>query len=278
MKIIIFIFQGGLGNQMFQWAMMKALKQKYPKALIFADIHYSEGCHSGFELFRIFNLPGKFTHITTKILTSKFRKYIYKASAIIQESNAYQFNPTYLRAPKGLSWYEGYWQSEKYFINIADYIKNSFKFKYSLLNPKSEEYLKNIMSSNSVSVHIRRGDYLSITTNGKSIVLPIKFYDLAIKEMNKRVEAAIYFVFSDDIDWCKAKLNIPSAIYIDCNNSTDSWQDMCLMSACKHNIVANSTFSWWGAWLNSNPEKTVIIPDWGGDTDFVPFGWIQIKY
>ena len=134
---------------------------------------------------------------------------------------------------------------------------------------------------NAVSLHIRRGDYLQPqhwATTGSVCQLP--YYRNAIAEMNKRVSAPSYYVFSDDIAWVKENLSLPNAVYIDWNKGEDSWQDMMLMSYCKHHIICNSTFSWWGAWLNPREDKTVIVPcRWFQHSEtpnIYPAGWVKV--
>ena len=130
-------------------------------------------------------------------------------------------------------------------------------------------------------LHIRRGDYLQPkhwATTGSVCQLP--YYQNAIAEMSRRVASPSYYIFSDDIAWVKENLPLQNAVYIDWNTDEDSWQDMMLMSHCKHHIICNSTFSWWGAWLNPNMDKTVIVPSrWFQHSeapDIYPTGWIKV--
>lgn len=271
-----FIIQGGLGNQMFQYAFYLSYKECNPHEIILFDTHYSKGCHSGFELFHLFPIKGEGkSHLSTLLLTSKLRKYIYRACSHPKEQNAYIYTPELLVHNGCFSWLEGYWQSELYFDRIASKVRDAFRFDVSMLNENSAGLLESIRSiPNSVSIHIRRGDYLTI--NGGSIVLPVSYYQKAIQLCIEKVPDAHFYVFSDDIPWVRENMDIPSATYVDWNNKMDSWQDMFLMSNCKHNIIANSSFSWWGAWLNANDQKLVIAPDWG-DTDMIPKSWIQIS-
>ena len=122
-------------------------------------------------------------------------------------------------------------------------------------------------------MHIRRGDYLQI--NNGTIVLPISYYHMAIKMMLKRVKDPTFLFFSDDMEWVKENIHVPNAIYVDWNTGKESWQDMYLMSMCNHNIIANSSFSWWGAWLNNHKDKIVVSPKW--DEEIIPEEWIQVE-
>ena len=156
----------------------------------------------------------------------------------------------------------------------------------SLLTRKANSRSLNMLEildkdENAVSLHIRRGDYLQPkhwATTGSVCQLP--YYQNAIAEMSRRVASPSYYIFSDDIAWVKENLPLQNAVYIDWNTDEDSWQDMMLMSHCKHHIICNSTFSWWGAWLNPNMDKTVIVPSrWFQHSeapDIYPTGWIKV--
>ena len=174
----------------------------------------------------------------------------------------------------------GYWQGEKYLENTNYNINNYFKFNCANKLTKISEKIKN---TNSVSIHFRRGDYVNnIKTNTFHGLCGFNYYNNGIKFISKNISNPIYFVFSDDINWVKQnfKLNYPT-IYIEDNKD---YEDMYLMSLCRHNIIANSTFSWWGAWLNKNPDKIVIAPQkWFADkvknkntNKIIPKEWIRI--
>ena len=135
---------------------------------------------------------------------------------------------------------------------------------------------------NSISIHIRRGDYLHPKFNHLyGNICTIEYYKEAITILQQKYANLHFYIFSDDISWVKENLPIVPSTYIDWNKKEDSWQDMYLMSQCKHNIIANSSFSWWGAWLNNNPNKTVICPsrfmNLNQQSDIVPEDWIQIQ-
>ena len=153
---------------------------------------------------------------------------------------------------------EGYWQSEKYFERIKDVIKNEFVFeKFS--EEKNIFASNKIYATNSVAIHVRRGDYVKNPLY--SDICTLDYYKRAIKYITQHIDNPFFYIFSDDIHWCIENFNDLNQIeFIDWNNGKQSYRDMQLMSLCKHNIIANSTFSWWGAWLNKNPSKIVIAP------------------
>ena len=180
---------------------------------------------------------------------------------------------------------EGYFQSEKYFIQIKSLLLENFKW----LSPASGIKLKlieSIQAVHSVSLHIRRGDFVeNKVINSFHGLCDINYYERAISEINNSMKNPTFFIFSDDINWAKKKFGwIPSVIFIDHNKGKESFWDMRLMSYCKHNIIANSSFSWWGAWLNTNKLKIVIAPKiWFNDSiinlqteDLIPSEWLRI--
>jgi Glycosyl transferase family 11 len=180
------------------------------------------------------------------------------------------------------SYLMGYWQSEQYFADIANIIREDFTFKLPM-SQQNAELAKQINQVNAVSLHIRRGDYANnpetMATYG---LCSLDYYKEAIRYIVERVNAPHFFIFSDDINWVKNNLKIDYPYqYVDHNHGTESYNDMRLMSLCKHHIIANSSFSWWGAWLNRNPEKLVVAPQkWFANElnvdDLFPRGWITL--
>lgn len=165
---------------------------------------------------------------------------------------------------------------------MKDETHKAFTFNSSLYNEKTKAILEQIDNDeNAISIHIRRGDYLEPKhwkTTGSVCQLP--YYLNAIAEINKRATQPSYYVFSDDIAWAKENLSLQGATFIDWNKGAESWQDMMLMSHCRHHIICNSTFSWWGAWLNPRKNKTVIVPEhWFQHCEtpnIYPPGWIKV--
>jgi len=253
---------GGLGNQMFQWAYGRSISLRYNRPL-FVDItgyKNQQGLTKReFQLNSFKNLKN-INYLQYEMLKNQFfiiHDYFNyeKADA---ETNLLTISNTYL---------DGYWQSEKYFIDYANKIRNDFAYY--------DNSLQSLIEPNSISVHIRRTDY--VTSNGYHPIQPISYFQLgidAIGEYNK------IYIFSDDINWCKIHLKFKNIIFME--NRTGI-EDMYLMSCCENNIISNSSFSWWGAWLNKNPKKKVIAPKkWFGPTanlydgDIVPESWIKI--
>ena len=295
--MIVIASLGGLGNQMFQYAFYLSLKQI--NNMVKFDISYFKNdikCHNGFELEDIFDIRIDYSTDNENILAGKPGKVIsffmnrnilldivkrfYKNYYISDAKDAITYIPTFRKKEKG--YLVGFWQSEKYFKNIENLLKNDFKFKKAL-DEKNIRLMDMIKDTNSVSIHVRRGDYLSIENKNFQNVCTLIYYKNAIKYIEKYVNNPFYYIFSNDIEWCRMNLNLKNATYVDWNVGEDSYKDMQMMSYCKHNIIANSTFSWWGAWLNGNPNKIVCVPEkWfdlpGCETkDVCPDEWVRIK-
>ena len=184
-------------------------------------------------------------------------------------------------AKRGVSLFLGGWHCEKYFLPVEAEVRNSFKFDFDKLNEYSKSILREIDRFNSVSIHIRREDYLSEENyNVFGCVTSIEYYKKAIDYIKQKVDSPVFFIFTNDYDWVVNNFNQQEFRIITGNVAEDSWKDMCLMSRCKHNINTNSTFSWWAAWLNSNSNKIVICPKefiHNLETkDFYPQNWTKI--
>lgn len=281
-------FNGGLGNQMFQFAFGKALEKKMHFGTYFDMSFFNKRYSRPFEL-DIFGLKlNKIEDFLTKFklaLIWKLRKKLnnknflginfYQESHFEYDENLFKLKPnTYI---------EGFFQSEKYFKDIESELRTDFKFK----NPPNEEnqkLIEKIEKTNSVSLHIRRGDYVQ----KKHFInvyatCSLDYYKRGVELIANKYESPTLFIFSDDIEWVKENLKLPyDSIYVNHNKGRHSFEDMRLMSLCKHNVIANSSFSWWGAWLNNNSKKIVIAPDkWFNDeniiqTDIIPTGWIKL--
>lgn len=278
---------------MFQYAAGHALALKLGVDLKLDTIDFvGYDLHQGFELDRIFdiNTPTASVEEVESILgwrgNSTVRQFYRKICKGIAQSS-YVIEPTFTYWPNVYqladnAYLEGHWQSEKYFAEIASVVHKSFTFKINL-EDKNLELLHLINTSNSVSLHIRRGDYVSNIANSKIYYqCSIDYYTRAIEHIGKAIDNPVFFVFSDDMQWAKGNLNFDyEFVFINHNSGEDSYIDMQLMSLCKHNIIANSTFSWWGAWLNANPKKNIYTPkEWfingRSSDDLIPVSWHRI--
>lgn len=285
---------GGLGNQMFQYAMGRALSLQNRRALKL-DISDFENykLHQGFELQRLFNAP---ISIATPseirdVLgwqASRFAKpWVMRPTLSGLRRNSFVVEPHFNYWPQistvpSECYLHGYWQTEKYFERSTFEIREDFTFKFPLKG-RNSELAEHMTRGNSVSLHVRRGDYVrNSRTNATHGVCSIEYYQSAIEYILERVKHPILYVFSDDIEWVKQNLrtHLPTE-YIDHNQGAASHFDMRLMSLCRHHVIANSSFSWWGAWLNPDPNKIVIAPrKWFAaniDTgDLLPATWTRL--
>ena len=253
---------GGLGNQMFIYALYLNMRRRFPNTRIdLSDmVHYN--VHNGYEMHRVFQLPKEefcINQKVKKVVEFLFFKTILERKQNLDTLEAYR--RPYLWP---LIYFKGFYQSERYFVDVAGEVREAFAFHPELASEQTRRLVEQIKADAlAVSLHVRRGDYLqpSVWRNtGGVCCLP--YYKRAIAEMQRRVGGAHFYVFSDDPEWCRANLPLDeTAVFVDWNKKADSWQDMMLMSLCRHNIICNSTFSWWGAWLNNNPGKTVLAPD-----------------
>lgn len=287
---------GGLGNQMFDYAFMLRLAQEH-KAYLFHPYGDKSGRygHAGFQLNEIFSLRtedrkphlavtlfGMYWH-AVRFLPKKMRPFVLKMVGVreVKVAENFVFYPEVLQPNHENELFMGTWQSQRYFEGAEDNVRKAFAFKRELLNESTRQLCDTIDGCNAVSLHVRRDDYLSTHyAQGFGGICTTSYYQNAIAYVKEKTSNPVFFMFSDDINWCRENLDVEGATFVDCNHGAESWQDMFLMSLCKHNIIANSSFSWWGAWLNSNPEKIVVAPDkwWNGlKDDVVPDEWIRIK-
>ncbi len=219
-----------------------------------------------------------------KLSTSLYLKISRKLlMPIVYSERQFNFDSNIFRKAKRNTYLKGYWQTEKYFSDIRKILLSDFSIR-NPLEGRNLQLANQIEYVNSVSVHIRRGDYVTdAKTNNYHGLCGLDYYTKAIEYISKRVKDPVLFVFSDDIPWAKDNLNSSFEIcFVDANNEDTAYEDMRLMSLCKHNIIANSSFSWWGAWLNKNTKKIVLAPDrWFRDTsidtaDLIPSTWIRM--
>lgn len=291
--MIIVKLIGGLGNQMFQYAVGKHLAN-INNIELKLDI-------TGFLEYKLHNYSLNHLNIDENFATPEdikyFKKYQRKPGRrwflynrlianeykYVQERQ-FHFNPQILKMGDDI-YLDGYWQTEKYFKDIKSIIKKDFSVKNNL-DGKNLEISKKIRETESVSIHIRRTDYVTNQeTNEHHGTCTIHYYEKAAHLIADKVRNLHFFVFSDDKKWVKENLRLSyPTYYVDHNDAKTNYEDLRLMSMCKHNIIANSSFSWWGAWLNKNQNKIVIAPErWFNKTkphvytrDVVPETWVKI--
>lgn len=282
---------GGLGNQMFQYALGRylALKNNTELKLDMSDFETYKLHKYSLDAFNIQkNVASKNEIGRLKKFKRKLGRRWFLHNAFFTknlkyfEEKQFNFDPDIMKL-SGDVYLDGYWQTEKYFKDIEPIIRNDFSFTLPQ-GEKDKEISKLISGCAAISIHIRRADYVADATANKAHgTCPIEYYAKAVELLKEKVDNPHFFVFSDDHEWVKEniKINYPT-VYVDHNNAETNYQDLRLMASCKHNIIANSSFSWWGAWLNANPNKIIIAPKkWFADTgrndsDLIPSKWTRI--
>jgi len=284
---------GGLGNQMFQYAFAYSVSQRtnmpakidtgafesyelrqYELDRYFIDV----GVATADEVYRLKYqsdcLLGKFIRKLTKqpkpLAKSYYREFFFQFDDRVFNQSTDVF-------------FDGYWQSEKYFLDYREDLLKQFILKESI-DSKSKYYEQEINIKESVSLHIRRGDYVdNERTNSVHGVCSLDYYERAVELVSNRLDKPHFFVFSDDLEWAKANMDfIEKVTFVQLGKTVPDHEEMYLMSQCKHHIIANSSFSWWGAWLNKNPAKIVVAPKrWFKDksintSDLIPDAWIRL--
>jgi hypothetical protein len=269
--LIIAKLIGGLGNQLFQYAVARHLAEIQGTVL---KIDLTE-----FEQYKLHKYSLQHFDIIEEIATSENLDYVGN----IKEKH-FHFDTEFKEISDDVL-LRGYWQTEKYFSDISDIIREEFTVK-SELKDKDLDVSQLIRCSNSVSLHIRRSDYTSNSYKDQIFdSLSLDYYERAIEGISKRENDLKFFIFSDSHEWVRdnVKLDFP-VVYVDHNTADTNYEDLRLMSLCNHNIIANSSFSWWGAWLNPNPQKKVFAPkQWFNSNvrnldpkDIIPLLWTQV--
>jgi hypothetical protein len=291
--LVISNILGGLGNQMFQYAAGRSLAQGAGRTLLLdlGDFaHYQ--MHNGFELQRVFGIETpaasrdevrrvigwRISFLSRRIVRRDEFSWLRGSNLIVESAN----RAPNLQAVSGDVYLMGYWQSELNFIASADMIRQDFRFREAL-SGGCLEWAQRIQNSEAVSLHVRRGDYVSDPKNAKVLnICAMDYCRAAVMYIAERLSRPVFYIFSDDIAWVKKnlKLRFPCH-YIEGNRGAVSYRDMQLMSMCRHNVIANSSFSWWGAWLNSNEAKIVVAPQlWFSngvdDSQLIPHTWTRL--
>ncbi len=292
--MIVLRFTSGLGNQMFQYSFYRKLRECYGSDNVKADLSWFDWHeeHQGFELEKIFKaeidrasrgevlkasgrLPQDFpgAYFVNRIIRAFYEKK--REGYIIDEMEPDR------QLDMSKIWYlTGYYIFERYYGDRLDEIRDYFVFPGED-EMGLKEMSQRIKESMSVSVHVRRGDYLSPIYQGKFINLDMEYYKKAAELIRAEYPEAVFFVFSDDKDYINKSFDwLDNKVVVSGNTGKDSYKDMYLMSICRHNIIANSTFSTWGALLNKNEGRKVIYPKAylsGEDSEVKTFdGWIRI--
>ena len=285
--MIVVKISGGLGNQLFQYAF-----GQYAAEFLNTEVHYDIQTDKDIRNFTARSLHltklnlrfeyakieeiNKIKHFTSGI-TERIERKIIKLFPFVNSNYIIEDINSNIKL-KNNAYYDGYWQSFKYIPSQNRYFDN---LNYNEFSTDFVNIIKQIEESESVSLHIRRGDYLSIKKNNNIFhICSVDYYNSAICLIKNRLNNSRFYIFSDDIEWAKENFNSEEYSFISGNEPII---DVYLMSLCKHNIIANSTFSWWGAWLNNNKNKLIVAPKlWflgpnnNLTTNLIPPSWIRI--
>lgn len=292
--MIIAKLMGGLGNQMFQYAAARSISWRHGTALKI-DLSYFEGNQTGnsprkYELDKYCitaEKASRWESITmsgrcrTGLVSTLAQKYQEVAGYTVFRERSFNFEPQLLSVPDNV-YLEGYWQSERYFEDIREIIRDEFTVKTPLID-KNLELANEIKAVNAVSIHIRRGDYvLDEKTREFHGICSLEYYLQAEDRVSQILDNPHFFVFSDDPKWVADNLKLRNPARYVSHNGSIAHEDLRLMSLCRHHVIANSSFSWWGAWLSNSPDKLVIAPKrWFNEPlhdtrDLIPSGWQRL--
>ncbi len=271
---------GRLGNQMFQYAAARGLATRLcvPFSI---DPRRAEYKGEG-VLTRVFDLdwatPEKLPPSQHERPLAYYAWRAFGRSPKIYRERGLAYNPAFETLPDD-TYLHGYWQSDKYFSHVADDLRANFVYRHPM-SAQNADMAARIVSGASISLHVRRGDFLSLGANRSC---DQAYYDAALAAASDGLTAPTVYVFSDDPQWAKDNLPLPfDKVVVDFNGPDTDYEDQRLMSLCQHNIIANSSFSWWAAWLNKNPAKRVAGPkNWFSspthdNPDMLPDDWIKI--
>jgi len=260
--MIRIILQGRTGNNLFQYATARALAEKHNTSLVLDGSWVNDEQASVFS--HLFRLPIKARYERRFTLAKRFaRKAFGSGPALFHRGGPIIIDhpcgtrPDLGRAPDG-ALLIGFFQSPAYFSHIENQLRREFGLARLMLPPESVSFEEKLRETPTVSIHVRRGDYLGI---GETQCLSDHYHEKAIAWFRLRYEGLRFCVFSDDIAWCRTRFIGPEFMFCDLPaSSEDPLHDLRLMSSCRHHIIVNSSYSWWGAWLNPTEEKKVIAP------------------
>ena len=292
-KKYFILIKGGLGNQMSQYACYLSLRKKLGVG-VYPVYSYKNYFPIVLELKHVFP-DVSCTYTRSRVLefiaklygTKKYRAIIGPLRSLvamiglrcIHEDYDYDYKEIDCNRLGIFNLFCGGWHCEKYFENVSSEVLAQFGFDILKTSKKTKAIAEEMGNTNSISIHVRRTDYITSASSVFGGIATIDYYKNAIEFITKRIKDPKFYIFSDDIEWAVSNLNI-NATYVDWNVGVESWQDMYLMSVAKHNIVCNSTFSWWGAWLNQNKGKIVICPNKfvnsSTSNQVYPTSWIRI--
>lgn len=261
--MIITQFSGRLGNQLFEYAAIRKIAHDNNTELKFDLRNYSQmpGAHTlqFFNIIENIATEKEISKLKNKGIIYYLERFLpyYKRRVVWEKDGV--FDKNLINIKRKNMYLRGYFQSEKYFEGIQNIIRKEFTLKEPVDN-KYEEIIDKIRETNSVSIHIRRGDILLGKVTSEKPCMTTDYYKKAVNYISEKINNPHFFIFSDDINWAKENLKFINPIFFVSRDGMRDYEELIIMSKCKHNIIGNSTFSWWGAWLNENSRKIVVNP------------------
>jgi hypothetical protein len=290
--MIIVQLKGGLGNQLFQYAAGLSLG-KHHRVDVTVDVaelrqpDEAIGTFRAYELMHLIKPPAiaseeEIKNIKHKTISKRYLDKLFPSyKRTIYNEKQFCFDKNFFNSGNHI-YLKGYRQSEKHFKPIEKAVQQDFQLQHELV-ADIKDFGKQLSSINSVSIHVRRGDYANTAVTEYHGSLDKDYYQRAIDKISSVVPDPTFFVFSDDINWVKNNVTFEKSVaFISGSISTTHYEDFYLMSCCRHNIIANSSFSWWAAWLNLNPNKAIIAPKkWFNNPklnsdDLIPGNWMKL--
>lgn len=291
--MIIVRLMGGLGNQMFEYAAGRALAEHRQAELKLDLGWFKTQSLRKYELGGFSMTPRFAGKMETKGNTRRFRVFSWllrrrqmfrsaEKCTYFREKRFYEFDADFFSLGSDV-YLDGYWQNEKYFTSSEPAIRKTF-FMTGPFPFAQDELIKKMESTNSVSIHVRRGDFAAVDrTRAYHGLCSPDYYQRGVELMKSKIGSPRFFVFSDEPEWVKSHLPLPpETVFVTGGSVETPHHDLRLMASCRHHIIANSSFSWWGAWLCTNTDKMVIAPSrWViapgvNDSDACPREWMRI--
>ena len=280
---------GGMGNQLFQYAMGRALADAKGVELVLDPRFITRKAHISGLAIELFNIRARFLDTSEYQdypewrwkLSRVLRKWIRPSFGFYHEVG-FTFDEqlsSQIRGKRSDTMLSGFWQSHQYFP-VADVLRQDLSLRQAF-NTAQQTYAVAMQACNSVALHVRRGDYLN---NPKALakhgVCSLEYYQQAVNEINARIDNPVFYVFSDDPEWVRQNIAVDNAVFVS-DEGFDQEIDLMLIASCQHQIIANSSFSWWGAYLNPNSDKVVVAPTpWFdadiSDADMSPPQWLKL--
>jgi hypothetical protein len=295
--MIITKLMGGLGNQMFQYACGRAASLRcraelWLDASSISDPQLQTPRQYGLHVFNIAARLVTAEEVACRLesgstkLAQDWTRVMRGVADVTSVTHVlephFHFAPAILTAGDNI-YLEGYWQSEKYFLDQEETIRHDFTLRREIKARMNRDLYSHVEQCESVSLHIRRSDYVSNEgINRVHGLCSLEYYQHCVELITARVRKPVFFLFSDDPDWVRKNFILSHLSVLVSESRVKDYEELFLMSRCRHHIIANSSFSWWGAWLNRNPDKIVCAPErWFtvnsiNTSDLIPEGWIRV--